>query len=199
MTNERVEQIEQAIAAVEAQGQRWSNASIYAQVGGRYADLSQYLKQRRAHRRAETAVAVAEEDEPRELEPVEEAEPEPDRPPLIRARRDRDQAREREWQLGVSEQALKVRRHQLEEAIRVEEYNVARQHSDVLDLASRRRLGTLRQEWQEVETERLTVHQQRRALHGQVLAANDQYAALHGQAARWLRRLREARVAGKMM
>src|SRR4029450_6658638 len=51
MTNERVEQIEQAIAAVEAQGQRWSNASIYAQGGGRYADLSQYLKQRRAHRR----------------------------------------------------------------------------------------------------------------------------------------------------
>jgi hypothetical protein len=41
-------QIEQAIAQAEAQGLAWTNASIFARVGGRYGDLSQYLKQRRA-------------------------------------------------------------------------------------------------------------------------------------------------------
>lgn len=67
MTDERAQRIEAAIAALETQGTSWTNQMIYNQIGGNYADLSQYLKARRA---GETgpAVAVAEVEE--DPEPV---------------------------------------------------------------------------------------------------------------------------------
>ena len=63
MTSDRVEQIEQAIAAQEGAGQSWTNQSIYERVGGSYHQLSQYLKARRA--RTTGAVAVLEPEAPR--------------------------------------------------------------------------------------------------------------------------------------
>ena len=68
----RTASIEAAIHAQEAAGQPWTNQSIYTVVGGNYAELSQYLKARRAHIRrpdqgggapaalAEEAIAAAE-------------------------------------------------------------------------------------------------------------------------------------------
>jgi len=43
MTEERINAIEHAIAAAEHRGDRWTNQTIFAVVGGRYGDLSQYL------------------------------------------------------------------------------------------------------------------------------------------------------------
>ena len=51
MNEERVQAIEAAISAQEARGQQWSNLSVYGSIGGNYAELSQYLKARRAQGR----------------------------------------------------------------------------------------------------------------------------------------------------
>jgi hypothetical protein len=204
MTQDRIAQIEAAITEMEQAGLHWTNAKIFQKVSGNYQDLSQYLKERRAAmqtfsqaaaslqaRRAEASVAV---EEPPEKEPVEEPEeaPAPDLPPLLLARWERDRTAEREHQLGVQEAHWKQQRHALEEAIRSEEYSGARQHSDTSDLESRRRLRALRQERERVEAARLKVSMARRDLHVRVLETNDEWENVRGQAARWLRRLREA-------
>jgi hypothetical protein len=58
MTEERKAHIEAAIAAQEAQGRRWSNQSIYAEVRGSYRELTRYLKARRAAERGEPVAVV---------------------------------------------------------------------------------------------------------------------------------------------
>jgi hypothetical protein len=71
MTDERMQAIEQAIAAQEAAGRNWTNQSIYDNVGGNYGGLAQYLKARRAQARGEevaTAVAAVEAPEPTSLQ-----------------------------------------------------------------------------------------------------------------------------------
>lgn len=60
MTDERAARIEQAIAALEAEAPHWTNQMVYSSVGGNYAELSQYLKARRAGEVGGTAVADAE-------------------------------------------------------------------------------------------------------------------------------------------
>jgi hypothetical protein len=206
VTEERVKQIEATIADLEASGERWTNAKVYQRLGGSYSQLTAYLKTRRAlhqaadvlkARRAEEAavIAVAEPEEPEEFPAPEEGDAPARRlgtPPLILALLERDRVREREHGLGVEEQVLKVKRQRVEEAMRVEEYSVARLRSDALDLESRRRLRDLRQELEQVEAARRKVHQQRLEVHRQVLETAESFENLRGQAARWLRRLRES-------
>lgn len=79
MTEERMQQIEAAIAEAEALGEKWTNASIRARVpGGSSAAFKQYMKARRVQQAGGVAVAEAPEDE--EDEEDEPAEDTPERP-----------------------------------------------------------------------------------------------------------------------
>lgn len=92
LTDERIAQVEAAIAAL---GGQWSNRLVYEHVGGNYEALAQYLKARRAQAHEETAVAVAV-----EAPPV----PPPEPPsPLARARAHRDQTAQAEHALALDE------------------------------------------------------------------------------------------------
>ena len=185
MTEERVALIEQAIADL---GDQWNNRDIYERVGGSYANLSRYLKERRAkaHPIEETTTATA----------VVDPEPTPPlRPqtPLPLARWERDQTHAAEHALGLDEQRLRVQRQALEqETLRLSIQQNGVQQSDCVDEANRRQLQDIQRQRAAVEAQRLQVHQRRRDAHEVMLAAADFYESLHGQAARWLRRLRQA-------
>jgi hypothetical protein len=188
MNAAKQEQIEQAIAEAEGRGEKWTNLSIFEVVGGHYGDMSQYLKQRRAAaREAGAAVAVAEEEAP-----APEPEAAPPGAPLSQARQKRDWAAAAEHALGEEEQAVKQQRRALEEQVQQLAISAPVSRSDAADLEVRRRLRELRTALEAVEAERLEVHRRRRAAFEAKLTAQDAYEALEGQAARWLRRLRQA-------
>ena len=189
MTDDRIMQVEQAIAEAEAQGLAWTNRHIYERVGGNYEALAAYLKQRRAQAPSGETTAVAVEEPPAPERPPVLASP---RTPLSQARWERNRTHQAEHALGLQEQGLKTERRTLEEAVQVETYHVGRQTSDTMDLAARQRLQELRTQLLQVEAQRLAVHQQRREAFAAKLAAADAYDSVHGQAARWLRRLRDA-------
>jgi hypothetical protein len=74
MSPTRIQEIETIIADCEARGVKWTNLLIYEQVGGKYAQLSRYLKQRRAMQAvASTSVAVAEDPAPEDEESTQDA------------------------------------------------------------------------------------------------------------------------------
>jgi hypothetical protein len=73
MKQERIAHIEAIIADCEAKEIPWTNLLVYEAVGGKYGELSQYLKQRRARQAVATSVAVAEDPHPKGDEDAQDA------------------------------------------------------------------------------------------------------------------------------
>jgi hypothetical protein len=189
MHDDRKHAIEQAIAQAEAQGEAWTNQTIFRAVGGNYAALAEYLKERRRTTSEAAAVAVLEADPPWP-EPPEPPPPEPPLPPaaeaspLLVARQERDDTARHEAELAARHTTLKRDVQRLEIAKHG-------QRTDAGDLARRREVHALTQQRAQVEQERAAALAQVAQATSAKLRAADQFDALDGQARCWLKRLRE--------
>jgi hypothetical protein len=180
-----LEDVAEAKSAIEAEGQVASCNRIVERIGGSKRDVVRFMRQLQAEGPVD---AVA----------VEEAALEEEAPaPLSQARDQRDQTAAAERTLGEEEQALKRERQALEAAARQEASHAGRHASEVIDLACRQRLREVRTQLEQVEAERQQVHLKRQQAWQAQLQAADQYSAVQGQAARWLRRLRQAQRAAE--
>jgi hypothetical protein len=206
MTQDRIAQIEQAIAEAEAEGRPWTNQSIYKQVGGQYRSLNVYLKERRARTTAAAAVAVLEADLPLP-EPPDPPLPPPPEPPLppeppfpppppgppAAAAVPLAQARQALQQAHEAVQALELRHHDLKAARKqVEQRRLALEAHRPLRrspaaYAREQLLTAVATEWTEVETQRAAAEEDAQEAYARQQEAAAHVHALEGQAMRaWL-------------